>query len=807
LYWLKSKTKEHKLKRLTYNLILAAAAVILAGPVVLSAAEVSVEEVVYRVLLDKSVGANTKRDNIQVLLTSDTGCSRLVEILNDQNNNETRALICQALSQHNPGGLVTSGRIYPNIFIEPLFNCLYSGDQVLSDRAASALAVCFPEQTVGRLTERAVGCEYEVSQRLASMSALERIAGRDALLNLAELLRDENIEIRDRAIVAICQRLAVDKSSFIVNRFLEIDLPKLRWMSDSDFLLLQSRKLSQNNRQLTIKVESMTQDVVYWQNKYLSSETDRFNSMTAENKLTMLRSRLDASQDKPVRQWAASQLVVWVNTAPAREGDLAGGLIKLLSDYIADSEPFVRSAVAEALGVFGSRPNTVQLIDKLLTQLLAENTPACQMATLNTLGQVQHVQALEQCIGIWQSSNNQDVAAAAIAAASKISVRLEQTDSVRVELLVQSIVANADRTRDLPVLRVALFRAIRRIIENEKWRTITIGHFEPLIVEALTDSQADVRAMAVYGYVAIRGDMAAAELLEMGMLDDNEAAVRFAIISAIDTYRSQEFLERLRNRFAIELSADVKSRLQDVIGKILTGMTISEVYSRLDNFKGEGESARTLRSQATAILVEKVSTLKALGVAVDPKHEIIILEFNFDDYLRKAQYEQAGRTVIDLLNYEILEQSKRRVVCAKLFAVISDEKIDREVRNRLIDITQSSISVSFLKSPDIVGDFEKVFVAAAREQAGDVLTLAAMLRKYIIPAQTSFTSGQAERWGEYKKTVAKELAIMILDDKIEPDQSTMATLKSLDPRFESLPVESDKSAQKNQIDKILGTWN
>ncbi|MBN2064387.1 MAG: hypothetical protein JW745_06260 [Sedimentisphaerales bacterium] len=790
------------MRQLTHNLILAAVAAVLAGPSALPAQEVTAEDVMSRVLLDKTASSTIKRDNISVLLTTPGGCEKLSVILNGQNNNETRRIICQALTQHNPGGIFSTGKIYPDIFIDPLFNCLYSDDQLLSDSAASALATCFPESAIGRLTEIAISPEETIENRLAAIITIERIPSRDAILNLAQLVQDKTPQIRERAINAICHRLVMPRESFDVGQFLEIELPNLRWMSESDFLLLQARMLAQDNKQLGIKVESSKQDVVYWQNKYLSAETDRFNSLTAENKLAMLQSKLDISQDKPVRQWAASQLIVWGNTAQAREASVAESLMKLLGSYISDNEEFVRSAVAETLGVFGSNPEAIPLIDKLLTQLSVEQVPSCQKAILNTLGQVQHIPALEQCITLWQGSKHQDVSAAAIAAAGKISSRLEPADAVRIELLVQSIEQNIGKTKNMPLLRVALFRAIRRIVENDNWRSIAAGPLSTLIADGLVDSEADVRAMAVYGFVAIHGVESVNKLLELGMLDDSEAAVRFAVISVVDLNSSPVFLGQLKDRFVIEQSPDVKSRLQDAVRKIITGMPESEVYKWLVSLIGDGEPLRMLKNQATSILIEKVSALKTAGSAVDPRYEKLILAFNFDDYLIKAQYEQAGRTVIDLLNYE-MDKANRLSVCNKLFTVLFDKNTDHAIRMQLIEMTQLTISSNLGQHIEIMDSFEKHFSSASQKSADDVMILVAMLKKFIMPAEAGLPQDQQDKWTDHKRTVAARIAALVLADELKPDQNILAIIKSLDARYNNLPMESDSSLQKEYLDQVV----
>ncbi len=794
------------MRHLTHNLILAAVAAVLAGPSPLPAQEVTAEDVMSRVLLDKTSSSAIKRDNVSVLLSTPGGCEKLAEILDGQNNNETRRIICQALAQHNPGGIFSTGKIYPDIFIDPLFNCLYSDDPLLSDSAAYALATCFPEAILGRLTEIAVSPEETIENRLSAIITIERIPSRDAILNLAQLVQDKTPQIRERAIDAICHRLVMPRESFDIGQFLEIELPNLRWMSESEFLLLQARMLAQDNKQLGIKVESSKQDIVYWQNKYLSAETDRFNSLTAENKLSMLQSRLDPGQDKPVRQWAASQLIVWGNTAQAREISVAEGLMKLLGNHISDAEDFVRSAVAETLGVFGSNPDAMPLIDKLLTQLSSEKAPACQKAILNTLGQVQHIPALEQCISMWQSSKDQDVSAAAIAAAGKISSRLEPADAVRIELLVQSIEQNIGKTKNMPLLRVALFRAIRRIVENNNWREIAAGPLSSLIADGLKDTEADVRAMAVYGFVAIHGVQSVNQLLELGMLDDSEAAVRFAVISVVDLNSSPQFLGQLKDRFVTEQSPDVKSRLQDAVRKILTGMSESDVYNWLVSLIGDGEPLRMLRNQATAILIEKVSALKTAGNAVDPRYEKLILAFNFDDYLIKAQYEQAARTVIDLLNYE-MDKANRLSVCNKLFAVIFDKNTDHAIRSQLIDMTQLTISSNLAQYTEIMNSFEKHFSLASQKSADDVMLLVGMLKKYVMPAEASLPQKQKDVWTDHKRTVAARIAALVLADEIKPDQNIMSIIKSLDARYNNLPMESDSRLQKEYLDQVVNPEN
>ncbi len=789
------------MKQTTAKLILSALAFSLATPFPVSADEVTAEDVMAKVLLDNAVGSDIKQENAFVLLSTEAGCQRLVDILGQQGYNDTRKVICLAISRYNPGGLFASSKNLPVTFLEPLFKCLYSEDQSLSDAAAAALAVAFPDTALPRLAGTAVSADLETPYRLAAIAAIERFSGREALLDLAELLQDPQPQIRERAIDAVCRRMVIDRDKFDIKKFIDVELPNLRWMSDVDFLLHQARRLSMNNKLLNSEVENTQQQVLYWQAKYLRAETDRFNSLAPENKLTMLQNRLEPQQDKPIRQWAASQLVTWGNSATAREGIVAEGVVKLLGDYVSDSEDFVRSSVAEALGVFGYKSDSGQLIQKLLEQLKVEESFPCQRSMLNTLGQLQYAPALEQCVLIWENSGSDEIAAAAISAAGKMSGKLTADDSGRIELLVRSITDNFNRASDQPALKVAVYQAIRKIIETERWRKLSSESFGDLIDAGLKDELADVRAMSVHACVALSGSSSVSTILDMDLLNDSEAAVRFAVITAVDSSGSPEFLARLKDRFIVESSSDVKGRLQEAIRKILASMPVNDVYNWGLSLAGADEAVRVLKTQVAAILVDKVAAMKTESLTVEPKYEILILGYNIEDYLKKQQYEQAGRTIVDLLNYE-MTPSERLGVCAELFDIVFDGDIDFAVRQRVVDLAQVVIPGLFQKYPEVATAFEERYDVMSNGVSGNILFKARLVKQFLMPAELSFSDQRKESWVIRKQNLVNALLKTALSETDEIDQTLIAALKDLDSRFAKIPTAAEPAAQKEFLQNI-----
>ena len=662
--------------------------------------EVTAEDVMAKVLLDASAGAELKCENVHVLMSSEAGCVKLADILGRPEEYEVRKLICDSMVSYTPGGLFVSGNGMPEILVEPLLKCLYSDNKSLSQSAASALAICFPEEVVGRLAGTAMSKDIATDIRLAAIGAIRKIPGREAILDLAELVQSEIPEIQVHAIEAVCDRLVIDKDTFNVKTFVETELPNLRWMSDVEFLQYQARRLAQSNNQLESKLDKTAEQALYWQAKYLRAETDRFNSMTAENKLIMLESRLDVKQDKPVRNWAAEQLLTWGNTAAAREGQVAEGLIKILGKYISDPDDGIRSSVAKALGVFGYMPNTAELIQKLLEQLKVDQSLSCQRAILDTLGQLQYGPALEECINKWETSGVAEVSSAAISTAGKIASKLPEQESARVERLINSIYRNVEKSKDIPQLRVSVYQAIRKILETDTWRAAATDKFAGLIEAGLRDGQADVRSMAVYGYVASGDKAAVKKMLDMGMLDDLEATVRFAVISAVDSAGSPECLDHLKARFLEEKSSDVKGRLQEAIMRILRQMPVESVYQWAVGLSSGSENILLLKAQTIAILIDKVSVLKSGGQEVDPKYEKMILGYNIDDYLRKGQFEQAGRTIVDLLNFGVSPAESMKVY-DRLFEILFNSELELKVRQNVVDMAEVTIARDIISKPEL----------------------------------------------------------------------------------------------------------
>ncbi len=764
----------------------------LVGSGIAMGADLSAEEVMAKVLLDQNAAYDVKLANAKVLLASNAGCEKLVIILNGQNHIEAKKLICEVLSKASPEGLFVTNRGIPDIFLEPLFKCLYSGDAQLSGKAALALADCFSQKSLARLAGTAVSDQAKLEHRLAAISAIENISGREALLNLAELLKDELPEIKDRAAQAICQRLMIDKEDFDPDYFTAVELPNIRWMSDVEYLMFQTRNLSRKNKHLAFEEKTLQEQMLFWQQKYLRSETDRFNSLTPDNKLVMLKEKLNTSQEQAVRQWAARQLVTWSNTANAREGEVAREMIKLLGELITDDQEYIRVAVAEVLSVFGNKAGTEPLIQQLLKHLESEQSPKCLRAVLNTLGQLQYTPAFEQCIKVWESCKDDDVAAAAISAAGKISAKIPAEESARIRLLVDSITANFSNTADSPVLRIAVFQAIKKIIEDEKWQNLAAEPFGRLIADGLADKLADVRSLAVYSQIALLKEQAPARLIDAGLLDDPEAPVRFAVIEAVDKFGSAKYLDILKNRLKDEQSPDVKVRLQEAMVHILNSMQVDDVFNWIVNLQNGSEAIRILKLQAVAILSEKASTLKSQTGSIDPKYEIAILEFSIADYLRKQQYEQAAQAMVDLLNIKI-DDAKRVEVCDMIFNLIFDNNIDPARRAKSLDILQVAVTANIRAYDSLLSGFQEKYLAAASETIENVLFRARVLKQLIFSSANANNGTEVYLPADFWVRQGTELSDIIIEKviagELSLDQETAAILKAIDIRLADMPSE------------------
>ena len=749
-------------------------------------AELSPEDVMAKVLLDKNAANDVKLANARVLLGSKAGCQQLVKLMDSQNNIEAKKLICDVLTTTTPDGLFVTNRGIPESFIEPLFKCLYSADQQLSDKAGLALAECFPNKVLSRLAGTAISDKFDLQHRLAAISAIENITGREALLNLAELLKDKSPEITKRVSLAICQRLMIDIKEFDPDYFIQVELPNIRWMSDVEYLMFQTRNLSRKNKHLNFESKSSQEQLLYWQKKYLLSETDRFNSLSPENKLLMLKDKLNPDQEYAVRQWAARQLVTWSNSANAREGEVASKLIKLVGDLIKDEQDYVRIAVAEVLGVLGNKSGTEPMIQQLLNQLDQEQSSQALRAVLTTLGQLQYPAALEQCLKVWENSKDNDVAAAAISAAGKITGKIEADDSARIKLLVDSITNNYSKASDSPVLRIAVFQAIKKIVEDVKWHNLAAQPFSTLISNGIADDLADVRSLAVYSQIALLKEQSPAKLIAAGLLDDPEAPVRFAVIEAIDTYGSASNLGVLIHRLEKEQSSDVKARLLEAMVNILNSMKVEEVYNWITSLKNGTEDIRLLKLQAISILSEKVSSLKSQTGSIDTKYEIAILEFSISDYLRKQQYEQAVQVMVDLLNSKI-DDSKRVEVFDQIFTLIFNSDIELQKRYKAIDVLQATVHKIFIEHENFPAVFQDEYENISNDSLDNVLIKARIIRQFVLNSDAANVQQLSEFWQQQCTILTDIIAENIISDKLPLDQALVSLLKILDARFIELP--------------------
>ena len=605
-------------------------------------------DLMVQVLLSEKSEPALRRATAQSLLEDPQAHPALVKILQekeDPSNLQAKIIICQAIARLDSGtyDLGNSIEVVPHSFIETLFQGLLSDNAELSASAAQALVKC-QNGVAKRLAKLVTDSTETTTHRLAGISALELICGREPVLILAGLLKDADPQVRGRAGKALSEMLNLPEP-LVEEEFLKKVLPQLEKMDKQSFLLWLNERKRQRIHDILQNLEQEQNLSATWQGRYLKGQTAIFNLLTKpEEKLAFLKENLADQQEVILRIWVLERIQEWSKTATARPETITQQLVEMLSGLVADPNAQVRELSALSLGQldFNQARSTAGI---LLEQLKKEADPGAQAAQLGALGRFEFVPSAEEALKLLDTSQEAEVISQAVWSLGAICAGEPETITAeQIETITDHLAQSYDRFKTNIKLRTEFIRSMRRISEQEKYQKPALQRFQKILVEALQDSEATIRGQGVYALTKLlKGQVLPLLLKEpLNLLNDPDNTVRFHVITAIENYGGKEQLPLLRQYLGKETDSDVTQQIVGAFVKILSAQSLDDVYSWAGQFDGTEEKEQTLQSEILRVLLEKIAKARTNGNNPDLlKYETLALGQQAQLARQRKQPDQA----------------------------------------------------------------------------------------------------------------------------------------------------------------------
>ncbi len=600
-------------------------------------------------LMSDQTEASVRLNQARALLSESQAHPKLIKILNNNNNTNTKIYLCRAIASRSGDLLPLNGsKALPDSFIEPLFKTLLSDNTELASWSAQALSSCQSNLVVKQLNALVADETQSITYRSAGISALELMPGKEPVLSLGGLLNNKDLQIQNRAATSLASILAVPKP-ITADQFANQYQPQIESMDEPSYLrwqlALKQKQILQMQQTLQT-TDTEIKNLRKWQQQAILTDFNRLTDSAA--KLDFLEKYLIDQSDESLRIWALMCANTWCKAANLQSDPVVQPLLELLSGSITDANPKVRELTATSLGLLVE--NTIQTAPALLTQLTKEENPQTQAALLETLGIFAHVPAAEQALKLLDSTDP-DVVVQAARTLGKIGV--SQTTPIPESLVIQIVqsLAKSYQKQDAPVkVKQSLVEAMRKISSQEQHKKLASEYFDALLRQALQDKEGVIRSSAVYALTDLLGPKVLPLLMEQNnLLEDPDAAVRFAIIDAIRNYGGKDQLPILLQQLTKETNAGAVDTIQAAFLHILDTAKPKEYYQWVIDLQNSNEKVQPLHERLVLSWLVKIRQMKNDGQAVDAKYEMEALSQQIHISLRKGQYDAMIQTYTAML--------------------------------------------------------------------------------------------------------------------------------------------------------------
>lgn len=603
-----------------------------------------------KTLLTESADPALRQLQAEALLQDDNTVQAqqaLIDILQSDNDVSAQIIICQAIAAR-PNPLLAAG--HPTSlsadFIDPLFKALLGDNPKLSSVAAQALSKCRNGLTE-KLSHMALNTKQSQSHRLAAISALTLLPGKEPILILADLLDEtQPAAIRHRAAQALADMLLPNPTHNLgefVRTFHRQYLPKIKKTDDTTFLLWQMERIQQELDLTKHDRDALKQQGQQWFDKYVEQLTGQFQAKAqSEERLVFIRAFLVDQPEPLLRVWALKRIHQWSTSESVQSDSIAQPVVKLIVPFISDPNPQVRQLTAETLSLLEEHAKATA--PTLMEQLGKEKDALAQAALIQALGTFEYLPAVTPALRLLNDSDSPAVVGQAARALGKIAAsQTPLSETKPVEEISLSLAKRYNDFNDTAEVRLDFIRAIRNIAAQEQHLRLAKDTFNVILKEALNDSFDRIRSEAVYALAQIHREAVLDLLLQpKNLLDDPDTAVRLAVIGVIQSYPDKKSLLPLQQRLPLEDKVEVANLIVSAFGTILTTQPMSDVYDwvvQLIKSTGNGSATKQgmLCDQAVGVLSEKLNQAKASEREYPMEYELLVLRHQAETAQRDHQ--------------------------------------------------------------------------------------------------------------------------------------------------------------------------
>lgn len=762
----------------------------------------STVEIFIQTLLNEETPQELRELHAGSLLANPNAHQALIDkVLTSEGNLSAKVIVCRMIAKGNWGrsglGLSSAAQV-PKVFCEPLFAVLFQSDPELTRWAGPALVRCH-NGVAKKLSEIITDPKRPAAQRIAGMSALKLIPGKEAVLNLASLLKDQEDEIRQQAAIALAEMLYFPVP-LDIEEFMSFYLPEIRktdevtffrWLNDRQQLRLNQA----NSEMIAIRRQAET-----LKERISKAEEEKFVlAKSPEEKLQLLAGNLKKDQEEFLREWAMNQVIQWSNTTALRSGELTSQVIELVKGYISDSNPQVRQSTAQVLGYLD--PETVRLAsaELLLNQLGSETDTSAKAAQLVTLGKIGYTKTLEPALKLWEKSRNVQVAASAVDVLGRIA---STSDTPTVQRVIDSLAENFGRWKDSTEVRVALIKSLKKMAEIPESQLLLWAKFNVFLPESLANKNATVRSQAVEAFVQLRAANALPVFLNTthNMLNDPDSSVRFAVINAIKAFGDKDHLDLLRQRRLEELKTenfDVASLLEGAMEAILNSLSIESTYNWSVGLIDTDEDEKVLYQQASGLLWKKIVQADTDSVKVALAHRILALEGQARTSQANKLYRDAVKWYRMLLALDLPATQRMGYQKAVLDLVLTNDNAE------VLTAAGPIITPQLERSADTLGQVAAMYDTFDLKNDLQLSRSVTIVMTLIVPLKSYPNDNLRKAWQKRRAGLALailERQVKLLREKGQVTKENITIMTTLVPELAAYPYEKDVDQRKAALE-------
>ena len=743
-------------------------------------------------LLNNKADAALRYERARLLLQNPKALPALLDILQRSNNIEAKDIICRAIA-NQPAGLETLSQAsnLPTSFIEPLFALLLSDNERLSLRAAQALAKC-RDGVVARLAAMLDDTDKPLSQRLAAITALEQMPGKEPVMALGAILEDEQTPVRERAVGALAAMLQLPEPVNI-QQLNETYLPLIEQTEPQAFIRWQFERAVQQSRAVRRQLTDIEKD-------YLLLLTEKFQATSdVQARLDMLTKRLHNPNDALLRVWAADQIRPWKDASTAQDGALAATLVEMLTPFIADANPQVRRAVAQALPTLAKTAQPTASL--LLDQLKCETDPAAQIEQVAALGSFEYTPVLDEALTLL-NSNDSGVVAEAVRTLGKIAAAKEKPLAAdQIQKIAQALTMTYQASKDAATVKADLIFAMRKIAAQPDYRDRAAQYFDEILRGVLADPSEMVRQHAIKSLALIHQEQVLPLLLEpKNLLNDPDTAVRVVVIQAIQDYPDKSMLKPLKARLDVEEDPGTARDIRTAYIKILQTQPLEQICAAARELQTGPSRNNELFDSMMGLLAGKIVQAKTEGQVVPIEYEVLVLKHQADNDVQSDQPGQALHRYNALLNLDLPDQEKTRYRM-EVLQIALNHAADAPL------LTQAQLLIKpLLTETQADAVLERIAQTIDERLANESLLEAAALAAHLVGAPEELPPAQRNAWRARRTELASKLLGTIeaqLKSKSgQVDPKAIEMLGTLDGRLIDYPADQSVQERLAALDRF-----